>query len=150
MGVLLNLKWTNLKLLLFLLTTTLAGPVVAQKLIAGKVPAEVKESFKKEFPAVTDVKWEMEKKSVYEASFKMDGKSMSANFSEKGEWQETETDVKVAELPKAATDYIAQHYKGAKIREAAMIKKPGGITRYEAEVNGKDLIFDEKGNFVAE
>ena len=83
-GVLLNLKWTNLKLLLFLLTTTLAGPVVAQKLIAGKVPAEVKESFKKEFPAVTDVKWEMEKKSVYEASFKMDGKSMLAKFSEKG------------------------------------------------------------------
>jgi len=139
-----------MKLLFFLLTTILVSPVVAQKLSAEKVPAEVKESFKKQFPDVTDVKWELEKKSVYEASFKMDGKTMSANFSDKGEWQETETDLKVAELPKAATDYIAQHYKGAKIKEAALIKKPGGVTRYEAEVNGKDLIFDEKGNFVGE
>jgi len=139
-----------MKLICLILMSAALTPVLGQKISADKIPASVKESFAKMFPKVTDAKWEMEKKSEYEASFKMDGKSMSANFSDKGEWMETETDIKVSELPKPAVDFINQNHKGSKIKEAAVIKKPNGVTRYEAEVNGKDIIFDEKGNHVQE
>lgn len=122
----------------------------AQKLSAEKVPAAVRESFAKAFPAVTQVNWNLEKKDIYEAEFKEGGKSMSANFSSKGEWLETETEIKVADLPKPVADYLSQHYKGVHIKEAAQIKKSSGLIFYEAEVKGKDLLFDENGNAVKE
>ena len=61
-------------------------------------------------------------KKNYEANFKQEGKSMSALFDAKGNWMETETDIKVTQLPKVATDYVHAHYKNAKIKEAALRK----------------------------
>jgi hypothetical protein len=44
--------------------------------------------------------------------------------------------------------YIAKHHAGKKIKEAAEIVDAKGKKTYEAEVGGKDLIFDEKGQFI--
>jgi hypothetical protein len=121
----------------------------AQKLNAAKVPQTVKAAFSKAFPTAGSVKWEMENNN-YEAGFKQDGKSMSAVMDAKGAVLETETDIKVAELPKAVADYLTVHYKGAKVKEAAIIKKASGEINYEAEVNGKDVLFNSKGEFIKE
>lgn len=43
---------------------------------------------------------------------------------------------------------MGQHSKGAKITEAGKIADAKGTVFYEAEVHEKDLLFDEKGNFV--
>jgi len=43
---------------------------------------------------------------------------------------------------------VKAHYPGAKITEAGKVTDAQGKTRYEAEVKGKDLLFDEKGEFV--
>jgi hypothetical protein len=37
---------------------------------------------------------------------------------------------------------------GVKITEAGKVTDAKGRTRYEAEVKGKDMLFDEKGNFI--
>ncbi len=121
----------------------------AQKLDAAKVPAAAKAGFAKAFPKATAVKWEMEDKD-YEVGFKQDGKEMTAVLDAQGALKETETDIKASELPKAVTDYLAAHYKGAKIKEAAIIKAANGQVTYEAEIAGKDVIFDSKGAFVKE
>ena len=121
----------------------------AQKMNAAKVPATVKESFTKSFSDATGVKWELENKN-YEANFKQDGKAMSAVIDSKGTLLETETDIKISELPATVTGYIAMHYKGAKIKEAAIIKKADGEMNYEAEVNHKDVLFNSKGEFIKE
>lgn len=51
-------------------------------------------------------------------------------------------------MPAHISIYIKQHYSGTKINEAGKITDAKGAIIYEAEVKGKDLIFDEKGNFL--
>lgn len=120
-----------------------------QKRSAEKVPAAVKKSFENAFAGVTAVKWEMEDKN-YEAHFKSKGHSMSAVIDATGTLLETETDIPVSALPSAVTAYISQHYKWATIKEAAEIKKTNGDIIYEAEVNHKDILFNNKGAFIKE
>ncbi len=115
--------------------------------IAQNAPAAVKGSFAKNFPGITAKKWDKEH-GKYEANFIKDGKTMSATFSADGTLEETETDIKVAELPSSVTDYIKANYKDASIKEAAMIVKGNGDKMYEAEVKGKDLLFDMQGRFL--
>ena len=46
--------------------------------------------------------------------------------------------------------YISQNFKGAKIKEAGKVTDASGKHMFEAEIKGKDLIFDEKGVFIKE
>ncbi len=118
----------------------------SQGLNDSKVPTAVKTSFATDFPG-NSPKWDKEN-SNYEASFKSDGKTMSVLYDEKGNRQETETDINVSNLPSTVTDYILQNYKGQKIKEAAIITKANGEVNYEAEVNGMDLLFTKDGKFI--
>jgi hypothetical protein len=112
-------------------------------------PAPAKAAFAKAFPGSSKVKWGKEK-ADYEVNFVQGGKEMSAVYDAKGTLKETEVDIKLSELPAAAAEYIKQHYKGAKINEAAKITKANGEVNYEAEVNKKDVIFDASGKFLKE
>jgi Putative beta-lactamase-inhibitor-like, PepSY-like len=122
--------------------------VNAQKLGLSKVPAAVKAAFAKQYPGVT-TKWEKED-GQYEASFKQNGNSVSATYQANGSFIESEIDINVAELPASVLSYVKDHYKGKTIKEGAKITKADGTVNYEAEVNGKDVIFDAKGNFLKE
>lgn len=128
-----------------LCTTTLFA--TAQKLSEDKVPAPVKAKFKTLYPAMKEVKWEMEK-ADYEAGFEVNKTETSVVIDAQGNLKETETEIAVSALPKAAADYIAKNHPGAKIAEAAKIVDASGKVTYEAEVNKKDLVFNEKGNFL--
>jgi len=133
-----------MKTLLFMLATIITLSCFAQK----DIPAAVQESFKKNFPNVTVKKWEKEDGN-FEANFSKDGKTMSATFDAKGAWMETETDIAIKDLPASVSSYVKEHYSGATIKEAAMLKTPKG-DMYEAEVKGKDLLFDMNGKFLKE
>lgn len=124
-----------------------ATAALAQKITATEVPAAVQAGFNKKFSGATAVKWEKEKAN-YEANFKEQNKKTSVLLDANGNWLETETAIEVNALPAAATAYIAKHYAGEKIKEAALIKKANGDSNYEAEVKGMDLLFDQKGQFV--
>lgn len=115
---------------------------------AQETPAVVTSSFSKNFPGVTVKEWDKED-NEYEANFTKDGKKMSASFTADGKLQETETDIKVTELPSSVTKYITANYNGATIKEAALIEKDGS-KMYEAEVKGKDLLFNVDGKFLKE
>ena len=137
----------KLKLILPLL---LGGSILlaacSQELNNSKVPTAVKTSFAKDFPGNTP-KWDKENSS-YEANFKVNSKTMSVLYDANGIRQETETEINITELPSGVTDYITQNYKGKKIKEAAKITKADGEIDYEAEVNGKDLLFTKDGQFI--
>ena len=120
----------------------------AQKLKEADVPAAVKASFAKQYPGIT-AKWEKED-SKYEAGFKKDGNKMSALFEVNGTMTESEIDIKVADLPATVLAYVQAHYKGKTIKEGAKITKADGTVNFEAEVNGKDVIFDATGKFIKE
>ena len=120
----------------------------AQKLDASKVPASVKAAFAKQFPKTT-VKWEKED-GKYEAGFKQNGNTMSALFETNGTMTESEMDIKVTDLPASVLSYVKEHYKGKRIKEGAKITKADGTVNFEAEVDGKDVIFDATGKFLKE
>ena len=131
-----------------ILATSVSFVACAQKLDASKVPAAVKADFAKRYPGVT-AKWEMED-GKYEAGFKQGSSSMSATFEPSGKFTESEVDIKVADLPATVLSYVKEHYKGKSIKEGAKITKADGTVNYEAEVNGKDVIFDANGKFLKE
>ncbi len=129
--------------------TVIALTACGQKIIdASKVPNEVKTSFAKHFPGAA-AKWEKED-GKYEAGFKLKGSTMSAVFEAGGTLEESEIDIKVSDLPPAILTYVKDHYNGKNIKEGAKITMADGIVHYEAEVNGKDLIFDATGKFLKE
>ncbi|WHF51804.1 PepSY-like domain-containing protein [Chryseobacterium gotjawalense] len=123
-----------------------AGTITAQQMNkGGEVPVVVKNAFKKDFPQVKKVKWDDEH-GTYEAEFKLNGKETSATYNPKGMKEETETSLKISELPKNIISYVAAKKYG-KIKEAAKIVKADGSIVYEAEVKAGDLLFDHNGNF---
>ena len=119
----------------------------AQNLDTKDIPKIVIEKFNSSFPKAVNVKWTMEK-SNYEASFKTGRKEMSINFDEIGNVVETETEIKLRELPVEIRTSISKNYSRYKITEITKIKTRGIIT-YEAEVTqGKDkmdLMYDDHG-----
>jgi len=127
---------------ILLLMGGLAISSQAQKINGAKVPAPVKAAFQKAHPAVK-VTWEMEQAN-YEAGFSLNGKETSEVYTPGGALLETESSIKSSELPAA----VLARLKGKKIAEAAKITKADGTIWYEAEVKGKDLLFDANGNTV--
>lgn len=113
---------------------------------ATAIPTTVTSAFNQQFKNATP-EWKKED-SGYEATFKQDGKEVSVVFSEGGMITETETEIEVSALPAGVTDYLAKNHAGEKPEETAKITNADGIVTYEAEVGGKDLIFDENGNFL--
>ena len=133
---------------LLLLATIVGGSLQAQDLKNGSVPATVKTALVKKYPEATKATWEKEKGN-FEANWGgKSGEDNSVMFTPKGEFIEIVKAITVNELPKQVPEYIKQHYKGAKIAEAGKVTDAKGKTTYEAEVKGKDIIFDENGKFV--
>ena len=130
------------------LVAGIAFSACAQKLDAAKVPAAVKAAFTKQYPGI-DAKWEKEA-GKYEVNFKQSGNTMSALYEANGTLTETEMDIKVTDLPATVLAYVKEHYKGKTIKEGAKITKADGSVNYEAEVAGKDVIFDATGKFIKE
>lgn len=126
--------------------TTLA---FAQKVSEKDVPQAVKSSFQKIYPNAKDVKWEKEG-SNYEVNFDFSKTEYSVLFDANGNLIETEVEIPVDQLPKGIFDYVATHYKGQKIKEAAKITDSKGVVTYEAEIKGLDLLFDSQGTFIKE
>jgi hypothetical protein len=133
---------------LLALATTIGFSAYSQKIDASKVPAAVKAAFEKQYPGVS-VKWEKEY-GKYEAGFKQNGNTMSALYEANGTMTESEMDIKVSDLPASVLAYVKENYKDKKIKEGAKITKSDGTVNYEAEVDGKDVIFDAKGKFLKE
>lgn len=127
---------------IFLLASIMAFTATAQKVAISKVPVPVKATFLKNHPDIK-VEWELEKQN-FEAGFILNGKEISEVYAPAGILIETEVSIKSTELPAA----VLAKLKGMKIAEAAKITKADGTVIYEAEVKGKDLLFDANGKLV--
>jgi hypothetical protein len=120
----------------------------AQRIKNSNVPAAVKIALQKKCSSAKNVVWEKENGN-YEANW--GGKSNEDNsvqFSPSGAFIEYVKAIPVSQLPKAVGEYVRTHYKAAKITEAGKVTDAKGKTSYEAEVNKKDMLFDENGNFI--
>jgi hypothetical protein len=112
------------------------------------VPSIVQTALHKKYPEAKKVSWEKENAN-YEANWGgKSGEDNSVQFSADGKFIEMVKAIPVNDLPKPVFAYVNEHYKGIKITEAGKVTDAAGKTWYEAEVKGKDVIFDENGNFT--
>lgn len=120
----------------------------AQDIKTKDVPAIVKEALAKKYPKANKVSWEKEKGN-YEANWGgKSGEDTSMQFTPGGAFVEEVNAITVSQLPANVASYVKSHYNGARIKEAGKITDASGKHFFEAEIKGKDLIFDESGNFV--
>ncbi len=112
------------------------------------VPAVVKSALHKKYADAKNVTWEKENGN-YEANWGgKSGEDNSVQFTPSGDFIEMVKAIPASQLPAPVLAYVKEHYKGAKITEAGRVTDAVGKISYETEVNRKDIVFDEKGNFV--
>ncbi len=120
----------------------------AQDLKEKDIPSAVKNAFEKKYPSAKKVSWEKEKGN-YEANWGgKSGEDNSAVFSPAGDFIEIVQAMPINKLPSNIAPYIQKNYNGAVIKEAGRVTDAAGKHMFEAEIKGKDLIFDENGIFI--
>jgi hypothetical protein len=132
------------------ITSIFIAGAYAQDMKKDNVPANVKAECLKRFPesAKAKVSWEKEKGN-YEANWGgKSGEDNAAMFTPVGVFIELVKAIPVNQLPSAAIKYVKVHEKGATIKEAGLVTDPNGVVTYEAELKGKELIFDKTGTFI--
>ncbi len=131
-----------------LLASCTSVVLTAQDIKAKDVPAIVKDALLKKYPDAVKISWEKENGN-YEANWGgRSGEDNSAQFSPTGAFVEYEQAIAINQLPAAVAVYVKAHYNNVAIKEAGKITDAAGTVSYEAEVKGKDLIFDANGNFI--
>lgn len=137
-------------LLLGAIFTSVSG--YSQKISSDKVPQSVSELFKAKFPAAKKIEWEMENDQEYEAEFENGADEQSARFDRAGKWLETETEIKISELPQTVQDAIAKDFPGYKVNEACKVESVIHGNAYEVEVKKDkeefDVLLDASGKIL--
>lgn len=117
-------------------------------------PAAVQKAFEQKFPNTSKLKWDKENAHEYEASFEWNGKNCSANFSDSGEWLETESQITFSDLPDKVQKAYTISHKEAKIKAVAKIETSKGITKYEVKIKQGikivELLCAEDGTILKE
>ena len=112
-------------------------------------PSVVLEAFKQKFPSATQIKWSKENTHEYEADFKMNNISYSANFNDKGLWLETESPIGLELLPEPVKKSINPKDK---VNHVYKIDRADGSINFEIEIrNGTktvEKIFDQDGTLI--
>ena len=126
--------------------------LVATISFATEAPKAVQQAFAKKFPTAKSVKWEKENAKEYEASFTLDGAKCSANFNIEGTWLETETEIKITDLPTAVSTAIKTKYANWEIEAASKIETSSSEVKYEADIKKektkKEVLLKADGTFI--
>lgn len=137
--------------LMLLLSGFLFGQVHAQ---IRKIPAAVTDAFKAKYPNAQNVEWKAQI-SDFEADFTLNGAQMTAEFSSKGEWKETDTKMSFDALPQAVKDgFKKSKYADWTPGSVTYIEKNNGAHEYKiyAEksslVQKKFLYFSDQGQLI--
>ena len=118
----------------------------------AEVPAVVKSAFEAKYPKAQKVNWSMEKLGEFEAEFVLNGVESSAVFDSMGQFLESETRIKVSELPQAIKNSISKDFIGYKIGEVEKSTDAKGIAIYEMEASRVkekyEISFDANGKLL--
>ena len=149
------------KLKILILLILLCNAVIAQDdkdgkdEVKAKVPIVVTQivldSFNKAYPGTLNATWEYGD-GFYEVVFTKDSVEMTVDYDVYGRCQETETEIRINELPQALRDYISKNFSNFKLTSASEIVTANYDIAYVAQIGkeGKfwDVTFDVKGKFL--
>lgn len=97
-------------------------------------PLATVKAFKQKFPNATNVKWGKENPNNYEASFELKSTKYSANFSDIGEWLETESPYSFGQLPEKVQAGFKKIHNDVIPKAVSKIETSKKGTIYEIEV----------------
>ncbi len=115
------------------------------------VPAKVKTAFLQKFPHATNISWDKENTTEWEAEFKMAGKQYSANFDTEGNWKETEYKMNESELPNTVKNTLKSKFAGYDIEGAEVSETPEGTVyelKLENDETDMEVAINNKGKVV--
>ena len=140
-----------MKKLILILSTILALSNCKQNNSDEPVPEIIKKAFDKIHPNAVILKWNDES-PVWEAKYKEGAEVGAVSFDANGSVTETELVIAKEQLPdgSAIPDYIATNYPKEKIQSCEKITLANGTVTYEIQITGKELVFDQAGNFLEE
>lgn len=123
-----------MKNVIFVIAAAIIFSLTACGQNAKDVPVKVKTAFEQKFHGVQNVKWDKENATEWEAEFKINGVAMSVNYSADGTWLETETEIKIDQVPAKINDYITNTYPGWQTVGASKIETFKKGILYEADL----------------
>ena len=118
-------------------------------------PIAVKNAFSAKYPTASDLEWEMESPTEYEAEFEEKGSKKSAVFTVEGTWKETGAEIKKSDLPTVIIAVISSEFPGYEIEKAETVETPTIALAYEVEVELKgenmiDVLISTDGQILKE
>jgi hypothetical protein len=141
------------KVLLFILMTTMLGANIVFAQLRS-VPSEVTNALKEKFPKASDVSWK-DNLTNWQAKFKDDSIKTSVYFTSKGEWKETDKELKYDDLPAVVKDgFKKSKYNDWTPGSVLSIEKKDKALQYRVYAEKSSLVqkvylyFDEKGALV--
>ena len=82
----------------------------------NNIPSAVITAFNQKFPNALKVKWDKENAHEFEAGFTWNGVKQSANYSDLGEWLETESPINFSQLPQKVKNAFGTKHENSKIK----------------------------------
>lgn len=135
-------------LIIFVLCANILSAQQSEKHNSIIVPTAVQSALQQKYPEAKNVTWEKEKGN-YEANWGgKSGEDNSVQFKPSGAFIEIVNAIPVSNLPKNVMAYAREHHKSAFITEAGKVTDSKGAQFYEAEIKGRDFLFDKNGNFI--
>ena len=138
------------KMLAIILFTS--GFANAQNLKSADVPANLQNTFSKEFPTATDVEWEKEL-DHYKVEFEINRNDHEIWYNAAGNTLKKERDIAAVELPHTIRRVIQTKFTGYKVDDVKIVWK-NKVKTYEVELekgqDEKHVIFNEKANVLSE
>jgi len=117
-----------------------------------EVPAAVKSAFEVKYPKAEKVNWGVEKPGEFEAEFVLNSVKSSALFDSKGQFLESENEIKESELPQVIKATISKDFVGYKFDEVEKSTNAKGVTIYEMEASKDkekyEISFDVNGKLL--
>ena len=104
-----------------------------------KIPAEVTNAFQEKYPDAKSVEWR-DKLTSFTASFQLDSTTYIAQFSSKGEWENTEEAIDKDDIPsEVKAGFDKSRYADWNMGQVTKIELPGDEFQYKIEVAKGDI-----------
>lgn len=118
----------------------------------GHPTQAVNSTFSQQFPKASEVSWTVSD-NMYEASFQLDGKAMTADYRKNGMWLQKAWPVQKSDMPKVIREEMNDPYAAYTIQSIQEMEKWDGQYFYQisAVKEGKtyQLLFEKTGNLVS-